>query len=90
MHKNPPRKSGDNGHVDDTDGESILHIQTNSQGPIEERFVPADRKGFGHMATVVVGKRSGRDSLDSVSSNLRTERDIVMTRTMVQSTSSRL
>ncbi|KAG4435955.1 hypothetical protein IFR05_008575 [Cadophora sp. M221] len=92
-------KTSDRSHShshDHGDGDSILHIQSNSNTPIQERFVPADRKGFGHMATVVVGNplcsksrgKTGSGSPDSV--NSRAGREIVLTRTLDQSTTLRL
>ncbi|KAH7327493.1 hypothetical protein BKA65DRAFT_566961 [Rhexocercosporidium sp. MPI-PUGE-AT-0058] len=86
-----PTKSAEE---EDGDGDSILHIQTNSNGPIEKRFVPADREGFGHMVTVVAGN-PGRGEGSSLGSpgdggRDRTGRDIVMTRTLDQTTTSRM
>ncbi|KAH7321794.1 hypothetical protein BKA65DRAFT_568626 [Rhexocercosporidium sp. MPI-PUGE-AT-0058] len=79
--------NNNNSYDEDKDGDSILHIQTNTNGPSEERFVPADRKGFGHMATVVVGNpRMG--SQDEGKSGMG--RDIFMTKTLDQSSTTRL
>ncbi|KAH6715560.1 hypothetical protein BKA61DRAFT_575001 [Leptodontidium sp. MPI-SDFR-AT-0119] len=93
LKKSATRISTDRNH-DYGDGDSILQISTNSQTPIQERFVPADRKGFGHTATVVVGNSSSAKngsrmggSPESVDS--RMGRAIVLTRTLDQTTALR-
>ncbi|CZT46354.1 uncharacterized protein RSE6_06767 [Rhynchosporium secalis] len=81
------RKSSDH-RTKDGDSDSILYIQQNSPEPIEENFVPADRKGFGHMVSVAVGRGGRTGSADGEKD--RTARDIVMTKTLDLSTTSRL
>ncbi|KAL2068085.1 hypothetical protein VTL71DRAFT_16183 [Oculimacula yallundae] len=84
---NLSRKSSDHRNKEE-DGDSIMYIQRQSPEPIEENFVPANRKGFGHMASVVVG-RGGRTG-SAGSEKDKTGRNIVMTRTLDQSSTSRL
>ncbi|KAH7393460.1 hypothetical protein BKA64DRAFT_755623 [Cadophora sp. MPI-SDFR-AT-0126] len=88
-----PKKSFDHRHENDadTDGDSILHIQGHYQGTADEPFSPAARKAFGHVATVEVGMGGGErgSSLDGNSGRARKGGDIVMTRTLDQSTTFR-
>ncbi|KAK0099771.1 hypothetical protein ONS96_008267 [Cadophora gregata f. sp. sojae] len=76
----------------DTDTDSIMHIQGHHQGTIEEPFSPIARKGFGHVATVEVG-RGGRLGSGPRSPAGERERkgggDIVMTKTLNQITTFR-
>lgn len=97
------RHHNSNDKEHDSDADSIMHIQGHHQGPIEEPFSPAARKGFGHVATVEVGigggdrgglgggQRSpdGNGGRNGRGMGMMKGGDIVMTRTLDQSTTLR-